>query len=69
LQHYARHRVAEASLALQDRFDADVNMLFFVLWTAENYGALNVADICQLIALVQPWETRLSARCVSRDVF
>jgi uncharacterized protein (TIGR02444 family) len=55
LQLYARHRIAEASLALQDRFDADVNMLFFVLWAAENYRALNVADIHELMALVQPW--------------
>ena len=55
LQLYARHGVAEASLALQDRFDADVNMLFFVLWAAENYRTLNVADIRELIALVRLW--------------
>jgi uncharacterized protein (TIGR02444 family) len=55
LQLYARHGVAEASLALQDRFDADVNMLFFVLWAAESRRILNVADISELIALVQPW--------------
>jgi uncharacterized protein (TIGR02444 family) len=55
LQLYARHGVAEASLALQDRFDADVNMLFFVLWAAESRRILNGADISELIALVQPW--------------
>lgn len=55
LQFYARPGVAEASLALQDRFDADVNMLFFVLWAAESRRALDVADIRQLVALVQPW--------------
>ena len=55
LQLYARHGVAEASLALHDRFDADVNMLFFVLWAAESRRILNVADISELIALVQPW--------------
>jgi uncharacterized protein (TIGR02444 family) len=31
LQLYARPGVSETSLALQDRCDADVNMLFFVL--------------------------------------
>jgi uncharacterized protein (TIGR02444 family) len=55
LQLYARHGVADASLALQERFDADVNMLFFVLWAAENHRTLNVADIRELIALVRPW--------------
>jgi uncharacterized protein (TIGR02444 family) len=55
LQLYARHGVAEASLALQERFDADVNMLFFVLWAAESHRILNVADISEFIALVQPW--------------
>jgi uncharacterized protein (TIGR02444 family) len=55
LQLYARHGVAEASLALQERFDADINMLFFVLWAAESHRTMNVADIGELIALVQPW--------------
>ena len=55
LQLYARRGVAEASLALQERFDADVNMLFFVLWAAESHRTLSVADISELIALVQPW--------------
>jgi uncharacterized protein (TIGR02444 family) len=55
LQLYARHGVAEASLALQERFDADVNMLFFMLWAAESRRALIVPDISELIALVQPW--------------
>jgi uncharacterized protein (TIGR02444 family) len=55
LQLYARQGVAEASLALQERFDADVNMLFFMLWAAESQRTLNVVDISELIALVQPW--------------
>jgi uncharacterized protein (TIGR02444 family) len=59
LELYAGHGVAEASLALQDRFDADVNMLFFVLWAAENRRILNVGDISELIALVQPWRDKV----------
>jgi uncharacterized protein (TIGR02444 family) len=55
LQLYARRGVAEASLALQERFDADVNMLFFMLWAAESHRTLKAADISELIALVQPW--------------
>lgn len=55
LRLYARPGVAEASLALQDRFDADVNMLFFMLWAADNHRALSTADIRALIAQVQPW--------------
>ncbi len=55
LQLYARPGVAEASLALQNRFDADVNMLFFVLWAGENRRALTIAEIGELITLVQPW--------------
>ncbi len=55
LQLYARPGVAEASLVLQERFDADVNMLFFVLWAAESHRTLSVVDIGELIALVQPW--------------
>jgi len=45
----------------QDRFDADVNMLFFVLWAAENYRALNVADIRELIALPRRRSRRSSS--------
>lgn len=55
LQLYAQPGVADASLALQDRFDADVNVLFFVLWAGENRRALTVADIGELIASVAPW--------------
>jgi uncharacterized protein (TIGR02444 family) len=55
LQLYAQPGVADASLALQDRFDADVNVLFFVLWAGENRRPLTVADIGELIASVAPW--------------
>jgi uncharacterized protein (TIGR02444 family) len=55
LQLYARPGVADASLALQDRFDADVNMMLFALWAGENRRALTVGDISELIVLVAPW--------------
>lgn len=55
LQLYARPGVADASLALQDRFDADVNMVFFMLWAGEHGRALSVNEISELIALVKPW--------------
>jgi uncharacterized protein (TIGR02444 family) len=55
LQLYARPGVADTSLALQDRFDADVNMLFFAVWAGESRRALNVPEISELIAEVAPW--------------
>jgi uncharacterized protein (TIGR02444 family) len=55
VQLYAQPGVADASLALQDRFDADVNVLFFVLWAGENRRPLTSADIGELIASVAPW--------------
>lgn len=55
LRLYARPGVAGTSLALQDRFDADVNMLFFVLWAAKNRRMLKVEDISRLTSSVDPW--------------
>lgn len=65
LCNFTRGTASQRQVALQDRFDADVNMLFFVLWAAENYRALNVADIRELIALPR----RLSRRSSSPKQF
>lgn len=53
---YGRPGFAEASLALQDRLGADVNMLLFCCWhAAVGRGALAREDVTRLIASVRRW--------------
>lgn len=56
LKAYARERVAEACLALQDRRGIDVNLGLFCCWAGSQGRALTPADLEQLVAAVRPWQ-------------
>lgn len=47
--------VAEACIALQDRANVDVNVLFFLLWSATQGRAFNAADVAEIEHLIGPW--------------
>lgn len=47
--------VAEACLALQDRVGVDVNVLLFLLWTAEGGRKIGVEDARRIAAAVEIW--------------
>lgn len=47
---------APACLALQDRHDADVNLLLFCLWAGVRGKALSQAELRQLAAVAAAWQ-------------
>lgn len=56
LAFYARPGVAEACLALQDRHDADVNVVLYLLFLARSGRLLDEADVARVQALAEPWQ-------------
>jgi uncharacterized protein (TIGR02444 family) len=55
LRFYARPHIAEACLALQDNSDADVNILLFVLYLADQLKQLSAPEIARLDSAVAQW--------------
>lgn len=59
LKVYAEQAVADVCLNLQDRFDADVNVLLFMLWCADQGRRVSRQEIGAIIDLVTPWQTQV----------
>lgn len=55
LRFYARPKIAEACLTLQDRAGGDVNVLLFVLYLADHRIKLGAAEIARLDSAVAQW--------------
>jgi uncharacterized protein (TIGR02444 family) len=55
LAFYARPGVAEECLALQERHDADVNVVLYLLFLARHGRLLEERDVARLQALAEPW--------------
>ena len=55
VKFYAVPGVAEACIALQDKAGVDVNILFFLLWSATQKRALNAAEITAVEHAIGPW--------------
>jgi uncharacterized protein (TIGR02444 family) len=53
---YARPGVAEACLALQDRFGLDVNLLLFCCWTGARGQALGPEGLARALEAAGPWQ-------------
>lgn len=68
LTHYQRPGVAAACLAMQDRFDADVNLLLTAAWLAARCRVWQTADVEALVGLCAEWRARclLPLRAVRR---
>jgi uncharacterized protein (TIGR02444 family) len=57
---YGRRAVAPASLALQERHGADVNLLLFGCWlAASGRGALEGEALARAAAAVEPWHREI----------
>jgi uncharacterized protein (TIGR02444 family) len=52
---YARPRVAEACLQLQDTAGADVNVMFYLLFLASHARAVSRDDVARIDKLVAAW--------------
>lgn len=55
IKFYAVPGVAPACIELQDRAKVDVNVLFFLLWTAIERRALDAADVGEVERAIAPW--------------
>jgi uncharacterized protein (TIGR02444 family) len=55
LRFYARPNIAPACLELQDSADADINLLLFLLFLAEQKRRLSPDEIARLDAAVAQW--------------
>lgn len=51
--------VAEACLAMQNNFDADVNLLLFCCWAGDHHRQLDDTDINNLITASAPWQNAI----------
>jgi len=52
---YGREGVAPACLALQERFDLDVNLLLFCCWAGSRGRTLSRAQLERAVETVRPW--------------
>ncbi len=60
IRTYSKAGVAEACLALQERHDADVNVLLYCLWIAgRRDGRLTRARLAGLLERTAPWRDRV----------
>jgi uncharacterized protein (TIGR02444 family) len=59
LKVYAEQAVANVCLSLQDQFDADVNVVLFMLWSAARGRRLSLQEIGDIIDLVRPWQIQV----------
>jgi uncharacterized protein (TIGR02444 family) len=59
LKVYAEQAVADVCLGLQDQFDADVNVVLFMLWSAARGRRLSLQEISDVINLVRPWQVQV----------
>jgi uncharacterized protein (TIGR02444 family) len=56
---YSKPEVPEACLELQDKFSADVNVLLFMLWAADQGRRLDAQDISKVAGLVTDWQNEV----------
>ena len=55
VKFYAAPGVAAACIELQDRAKVDVNILFFLLWSAAQGRAFGEADVAEVERLIGAW--------------
>jgi uncharacterized protein (TIGR02444 family) len=71
LKFYGREGVASACLELQDKFNADVNILLYCCWVAAA-GAeeMEPAELAEIIAAIEPWQLGVVQRLrqIRRDM-
>jgi len=70
LEFYSRPRVAPACLELQDNAGVDVNVLFYLMFLAQQGRQLNRDDVARIDATVLAWRDRAvkPLRSLRRDL-
>lgn len=59
LRLYAQPGVPEACLTLQDKYGADVNVLFFLLYLASRRRCVDRADVLRINGHTKPWREQV----------
>lgn len=59
LSVYSKPEVPEACLELQDKFSADVNVVLFMLWVADQGRRLDAQDVVRIFRLVTDWQNEV----------
>ncbi|MGH1441442.1 MAG: TIGR02444 family protein [Cellvibrionaceae bacterium] len=67
---YSNSSVAEACLALQDRYDVDVPLLLFCCWAGRDYGELPKELLQQALSFTKAWSSNTTKplRAIRRDM-
>jgi uncharacterized protein (TIGR02444 family) len=55
IKFYGMPGVAPSCIELQDKANVDVNVLFFLLWSATQGRSFNVADVTAIERAIGPW--------------
>ena len=66
LNVYAEQEVADVCLNLQDQFDVDVNVLLFMLWSADQGRRISLQEIRDIIALAGGRTLAAAGACAFR---
>jgi uncharacterized protein (TIGR02444 family) len=57
---YAKPKIEEACVCLHEKYQINLNLLFFCCWLAdEQYSPLNEKHIKKIIKKILPWHTRI----------
>jgi len=56
---YSKSGVPDACLELQDKHGADVNIVLFMLWVADQERLLSAEDISKIVGLVAGWQNEV----------
>ncbi|MEH2512816.1 uncharacterized protein (TIGR02444 family) [Nitrobacteraceae bacterium AZCC 1564] len=56
---YSKSGVPDACLELQDQHGADVNIVLFILWVADQGRRLSAQDISKITSLVADWQNEV----------
>src|SRR5262249_7110507 len=56
IHYYAREKIADACLRLQNECGADVNLILFILWMSAREELLSAAQLRLAVRATAPWQ-------------
>lgn len=59
VRQYAKPGVEQACLALQNKFDLDVNNVLFCLWHGQLHGVFSQSTVLQMVEFSNEWRTNI----------
>ena len=70
LRFYSRAEIPPLCIALQDDYDVDVNLLFFILYLGVNGRQLTIDDVRRIDASIHDWRVKIvqPLRAIRREL-